>query len=143
MFKRILGLVLPLIFLAAGIFVIVLGIKQLNMKKEYDETGTAIITGIEREWTGTDDDGFDEYSYTVLIDYEIDGKKYEDVVFPYYNSSMKKGDTVEFLYKTDDPSNIVPANTGTTAVIMMVFGSVFALLGVFGEVRALLGKATA
>lgn len=142
MFKRILGLVLPLIFVAAGIFVIVLGIKQFNMKKEYDETGTAIITGIEREWTGTDDDGFDEYSYTVLIDYEIDGKKYEDVNFPYYNSSMKKGDTVEFLYKTGDPSNIVPANTGTTAVIMMVFGSVFALLGVFGEVKALLGKAT-
>ena len=136
MLKGILGLVLPLIFVAAGIFVIVLGIKQLNMKKEYDETGTAIITGIEREWTGADDDGFDENSYTVLIDYEIDGKKYEDVVFPYHNSSMKKGDTVEFLYKTGDPSDIVPSNTGTTAIIMMVIGSIFALLGV------LLGKAT-
>ena len=134
--RKIFNILFPVVAVVLGIVVIVLGCKKLSSKKNYDASVTGVITGIEREWTGTDGDGFDQYEYTVYVSYEIDGKKYENVRFPVYDSSMKKGDEVEILYQSSNPENIAEGNVAGNAVIMIVAGAVFALIGLVMTVKA-------
>ena len=96
--KKLISFIFPIVMIAFGVIAIVSGAHKLQTKNSYDGSVTAVITGIDREWAGTDSDGFDEYDYHVYIEYEINGKKFENVEYPGYSSSMKKGDTVEILY---------------------------------------------
>ncbi len=134
--RKILSIILPIVFVAAGIVMIVMGVNRLNSKKNYDASTTGVIVGIEREWTGTDADGFDQYDYTVYVDYEVDGKKYENVKYPTYDSSMQKGDEVEILYQSANPANIAEGNLSGNATFMIVFGVVVALIGVVSAIKA-------
>jgi hypothetical protein len=97
-----------------------------------------VIVGIEREWSGTDEDGFDQYDYTVYVNYEVDGQKYENVKYPSYDSSMQKGDEVEVLYQSSDPTNIAEGNLTGNATIMIVIGAVCTLAGVVAVVKAII-----
>lgn len=134
--RKIFNIIFPIVAIIAGIVVIVLGVNKMNSKKLYDASTTGVIVGIEREWTGTDEDGFDQYDYTVYVDYEIDGKKYENVKYPSYDSSMQKGDEVEILYQSSNPENIAEGNLTGNATIMIVLGVVFALIGVALGIKA-------
>lgn len=135
--RRIMNIVFPVIAVAAGIAVIVIGAVKLHGRNLYDASTTGVITGIEREWTGTDDDGFDQYDYTVYVDYEVDGKKYENAVYPAYDSSMKKGDEVEILYKSSDPASIAEGDLTGSAVFTIVIGAVLAVIGAVMTVKAI------
>ncbi|MBQ6066237.1 MAG: DUF3592 domain-containing protein [Clostridia bacterium] len=138
--RKIFNIVFPIVFVVAGIFVVILGIGKLRNKDTFDASTTAVISGIEREWKGTDSDGFDEYDYTVYINYEVDGKKYENVEYPGYNSSMKTGDELEIKYESANPENISEANITGSATIMIVMGAVFALVGIVSSLRALIRR---
>lgn len=135
--RKILNIIFPIAAVVLGIVVIVFGVNKLNSKKLYDASVTGVISGIEREWSGTDADGFDEYDYTVYVNYEVDGKKYENVEFPTYDSSMQKGDEIEILYQSDNPQNIAESNIAGNAAIMIVIGSVFALIGAAMGIKAI------
>lgn len=135
--RKLFSILFAVIFVVAGIVVIVMGVNRLNSKSDYDASTTGVIVGIEREWTGTDEDGFDQYNYTVYINYEVDGQKYENVEYPSYDSSMKKGDEVEVLYQSSDPTNIAEGNLTGNATIMIVIGAVCALVGVVAVVKAI------
>ena len=106
--RKLFSILFAVIFVVAGIVVIVMGVNRLNSKSDYDASTTGVIVGIEREWTGTDEDGFDQYNYTVYINYEVDGQKYENVEYPSYDSSMKKGDEVEVKFEGIDRALSVP-----------------------------------
>ncbi len=134
--RKIFNILFPVIAVAAGIVVIVLGAKKMSSKKNYDASVTGVITGIEREWTGTDEDGFDQYDYTVYVDYEVDGRKYENVKFPAYDSSMHKGDEIEILYQSSNPENIAEGNVAGNAVFIIAVGAVLALIGIVTAVKA-------
>ncbi|MBQ6020856.1 MAG: DUF3592 domain-containing protein [Clostridia bacterium] len=134
--RKILNILFPVVAVVLGIVVLVLGFKKLGSKKNYDASVTGVITGIEREWSGTDEDGFDQYDYTVYVDYEVDGKKYEGVKYPSYDSSMQKGDEVEILYQSSNPENIAEGNIAGNATIMIVIGAVAALAGLVMAVKA-------
>ena len=134
--RKIFSILFPIVAIAAGIVVIVLGVNHMNSKKLYDASTTGVIVRIERDWTGTDADGYDLYDYTVYVDYVIDGKKYENVKYPTYDSSMQKGDEVEILYQTANPANIAEGNLSGNATIMIVMGVVFALMGVGLGIKA-------
>ena len=134
--RKLFNIIFPIVFIIAGIVVIVLGVNRMSSKKNYDAATTGVIVGIEREWTGTDEDGFDQYDYTVYVDYEVDGKKYENVEYPVYDSSMQKGDQVEILYQSADPTNIAEGNISGNATIMIVLGAVFAVIGVAAVIKA-------
>ena len=138
--NRILRIIFPVVAVVMGIVAIVLGARKLATKNRFDASTTAVITGIEREWTGTDENGFDEYNYTVYIDYEADGKKYENAEYPVYNSSMKKGDTLEILYVSSDPTQISEKNITGNAVIFIAAGAVLVLVGAVTEIKALTGR---
>ncbi len=134
--RKLSNIIFPIIAIVVGIVVIVMGVNKMNSKKLYDASTTGVIVGIEREWTGTDEDGYDQYNYTVYVDYEIDGKKYENVKYPSYDSSMQKGDEVTILYQSANPENIAEGNLTGNATIMIVIGAVFALIGVAMEIKA-------
>ena len=136
--RKLFSIIFAVVFVVAGIFVIVMGVNRLNSKKDYDASTTGVIVGIEREWTGTDEDGFDQYSYTVYIDYEVDGQKYENVQYPSYDSSMQKGGEVEVLYQSSDPTNIAEGNLTGNATIMIVIGAVCALFGAAAVVKSII-----
>ena len=134
--SKLFNILFPVVAVALGIVVIVLGVNRMNSKKLYDASTTGVIVGIEREWNGTDSDGYDQYSYTVYVDYEIDGKKYENAEYPSYNSSMKKGDEVKILYQSANPENIAEGDLTGNAAIMIAAGAVFALIGAGMGVKA-------
>ena len=136
--RKLFSIIFSIVFVVAGIFVIVMGVNRLNSKKDYDATTTGVIVGIEREWTGTDEDGFDQYNYTVYIDYEVDGQKFENVQYPSYDSSMQKGDEVEVLYQSSDPTNIAEGNLTGNATIMIVIGAVCTLFGAAAVVKSII-----
>ena len=136
--RKLFSIIFAVVFFVAGVFVIVMGVNRLNSKKDYDASTTGVIVGIEREWTGTDEDGFDQYSYTVYIDYEVDGQKYENVQYPSYDSSMQKGGEVEVLYQSSDPTNIAEGNLTGNATIMIVIGAVCVLFGAAAVVKSII-----
>lgn len=102
--------------------------EQKNDKSVYIETeGT--ITSVSREYVGGADS--DDYEYTVLIRYEVNGTEYRDVEYGSYKSSMKEGDTVKILYSEDDPSKIRVPGSEKVAYILLVAGIAVILVGVF------------
>ena len=103
--NKIMRILFPIIAIAFGIFAIVSGVQKMQTKDQYDASTTAVIEGIEREWTGVDEDGFDEYDYKVYVTYEVDGQKYENREYPGYNSSMQKGDEIEIVYDSSNPEH--------------------------------------
>ena len=136
--RKLFSIIFAVVFVVAGIVVIVMGVNRLHSKSDYDASTTGVIVGIEREWTGTDEDGFDQYDYTVYVNYEVDGQKYENVKYPSYDSSMQKGDEVEVLYQSSDPTNIAEGNLTGNATIMIVIGAVCTLFGVAAVVKAII-----
>ena len=136
--RKLFSIIFAVVFVVAGVFVIVMGVNRLNSKKDYNASTTGVIVGIEREWSGTDEDGFDQYDYTVYVNYEVDGQKYENVKYPSYDSSMQKGDEVEVLYQSSDPTNIAEGNLTGNATIMIVIGAVCTLFGVAAVVKAII-----
>ena len=136
--RKLFSIIFAVVFVVAGVFVIVMGVNRLNSKKDYDASTTGVIVGIEREWSGTDEDGFDQYDYTVYVHYAADGPKYENVKYPSYDSSMQKGDEVEVLYQSSDPTNIAEGNLTGNATIMIVIGAVCTLFGVAAVVKAII-----
>ena len=140
MLNKIFRLIFPILAIVFGIIAIVSGTHKLQTKDLYDASATAVITGIEREWRGTDEDGFDEYDYHVWVDYEVDGKTYEHVEYPGYDSSMKDGDEIEIRYQSANPGEISEANITGNAAIIIVVGSVLCLIGAFFILKSIFGR---
>ena len=51
---------------------------------------------------------------------------------------MQKGDEVEVLYQSSDPTNIAEGNLTGNATIMIVIGAVCTLFGVAAVVKAII-----
>ena len=134
--NKIFKLIFPIVAIIFGIIAIITGAHKMQSKRLYDASTTAVITGIEREWSGTDEDGFDQYDYHVYVDYEVDGKEYKQMEYPGYNSSMKNGDTLEIIYQSSNPENFAEKNITGNALIIIAIGSVLTLGGIIGEIRA-------
>lgn len=137
--KKILSFVFPVVMIVFGIIAIVSGAKKLGAKHLYDASATAVITGIQQEWSGTDEDGFDQYDYHVYVKYEAGGKEYE-AEYPGYNSKMKDGDEIEILYQSSDPTKISEKNITGNSVLFIVIGAVLSLAGVFLVIRAFIKR---
>ena len=138
--NKIIKLIFPIVAIVFGVIAIVSGAHKLQSKHLYDASTTAVITGIEREWSGTDEDGFDQYDYHVYVNYEVDGKKYENMEYPGYSSSMKTGDELEILYQSSNPENFAEKNITGNAMIFLGVGIVLVLGGAIAEVRTFIKK---
>ncbi len=120
--SKIFKLLFGLVFVAGGIFVIVISGVRISHRHLYDSRTQAVISEIlEEPDYGEDSFG---YTYTVYVDYEIGGKRYEHVEFPAYNSGMQEGDSIDILYRSDDPGKIETPDNLSASVIGIILESV-------------------
>ena len=131
-------LAFPFLALVLGVIALVVGIHQNATKDLYDSTVKATVVRVEEDIEIDDD--VTRTVYTPYIDYEVDGKKYEEVVSPVQDDSLKEGDTVEILYQSQNPEKIAAPDIGTSSIIFIIVGAVVTLGGLIGTALTILRR---
>ena len=129
--RRILSFITALVILAAGVFMIIQGVKTAKNRKIFTPV-TGTITRIYRV-----DDGGDDYHFDVFVKYTADGKEYESLLGE-YNSSYREGAVLEIMYDPADPQTIISAGP-TQSVLMIVMGVVAILAAAVFVLKLLRG----
>ena len=129
--RRILLIIMPVVFLAASIFCIVMGFKNVGYQKSYLPV-SGEITRIYRV-----DDGGDDYHFDVFVKYTVDGKEYESLLGE-YSSSFREGAAIELKYDPADPVNVITAG-GTSSTVLFAMGAVGILCALGLGLRAIRG----
>jgi len=121
--KRLFNLViLPLICVAAGIFLIIMNIQSLKTGKNFEKT-TATITDIRESY----DAAREEYDHEVIVEYTYKGETYQSPLGE-YSSSYKVGKELEIKVNPADPSEARPASD-TGIIIGILFGFIAIIAG--------------
>lgn len=140
MMTGIMGIVLAVVFLAVGIFVLVMGINHLQKLNagKYVET-QATITKIETDVVhDPDSPGGTREEYEITVEYTVDGKKYVSRLGE-TPKEFHEGMELTVLYNVDNPMDVtLPGTTG--AIIMIAMGVVAALAGVVMFLKRLRGR---
>ena len=136
----VMGIVLALLFLAAGIFTLVTGISHLQKLNagKFVET-QATITKIETMEVSDDDaPGGIREDYEITVEYTVDGKK----IVSQLRETPKEfyeGMELTVIYNMDKPTDVtLPGTTG--AYIMIGMGAVAILISVVMFLRRLRGR---
>lgn len=102
--------------LAVGILLMV---RWANFSKTCEST-QAVITDIYASGHG------DSRTYHVIVDYQVDGENYSGQL-GYYNSSMRRGQTVTVYYDPKDPGFTMESPylaCGIMSIFVLVFGGI-------------------
>ncbi len=129
--KRIMMIVMPVVFLAASIFCIVMGFKNVSYQKDYRPV-SGEITRIYRV-----EDGADDYHFDVFVKYTVDGKEYESLLGE-YSSSFREGAAIDLKYDPADPVHVITAG-GTSSTVLFAMGAVGILSAIGLGIRAIRG----
>ncbi len=159
--KFFFGRIFPLIFVAVGFGVFWKGSSDMEMAKKSESwpaaEGKILSSEIERR-TSSSSNGGSSTTYHAEVEYEytVDGKKYygDRVSFGQYGSSDRghasgivniftAGKEVPVYYDPENPGTaVLDTNTGFGSWIMLIVGSVFAVIGVamFWKLPAAMNK---
>ena len=129
--NRILGKFLPIVFVIAGIIIIILGFVSLKQQNTFLPV-KGVIADIQ-EFEERDSEGDLTYSYEVTVDYKIEGESYTSVMGD-YKDGFEVGKEIEILYDPDDPSTIVSKGKGHV-VYMFIVGIICAVIGIIGAIK--------
>ncbi len=126
-----------------GIVAVIVGIASIAADKQFEKTAektTGVITQIVKTKThnGTKNSGA-KYDYDVYVEYEVDGKTYDEKLDVYY-TGMHKGDDIQIMYNPDNPEEIRGGSPLAKLLFPAVFGLVFIGVGVFMFISASKGK---
>lgn len=142
--KRILsgvgGIVLALIFVAAGVVCLIMGISRMQKMNagKYVETKATIVKIETVSVADPDAPGGFRDEHTVTVEYTVDGKKYVSQMSE-TPDKMYEGMELNVLYNVDDPTEVIlPGNTGT--YIMIGLGAVGILAGLAVLFKKLRGR---
>lgn len=129
--KTRLFVVLFMVLLGAGI--IIGAVIYKNTAEERMKTWppvNAVVVSYEcKEFT--DDDGFSDYRYFRIVEYEVDGRKYRATDSESYVSPPALGNSVTVYYNPEKPSECIFGAGSTLAyIVAYVVGGVFAAAGV-------------
>lgn len=120
---KVIGIVFTFIgvlMLAVAVFLFVIG---TNAKKGSIKVPATISNIISHTTTGGKE------KYTVLVDYEFDGRQFKDSRLGYYNSGMEIGDVVDVYINPDKAYDINPMTEKYSYIIPVVLGVVFGGIG--------------
>lgn len=121
-------ILVPSIFLIAGICMFIWGIGWLVSALQFKATAVEVPGKITRIDSAYDDDGDEHYS--VFVSYEYNGERYENVRINSYSSSMYEGKEIVLYCDPDKPRHIqVKSMLYFPPVFLMAFGLVFGLVG--------------
>jgi len=129
-FRKVTAVVVPVLFIAAGVFLIIMGFRNSKARKIYIDN-TAVIVTITRELEAED------YNYEVYVKHTVDGKEYTTPL-GFYSDGMKEGQEIAIKYDPADPYTVIPAK-GSQTVIFFVSGIVAILLGAVSVLKSLKG----
>ncbi len=139
--KKILPVILSVVAVAIGIIFVGNGISTIANKDKYDTQITAMVVDVQEEWEyATTEDEVDRLVNTAYIDYEFDGKKYEHVLAPEQDDSLKVGDTVDILVQSGNPEKISALNPAKGGAIFIVVGALLAIVGAFTAFRMIVRR---
>ena len=129
--KRFINALFPVLFVAAGIALVVMGFRDLHYQKTYTLT-TAVVSSIqevdEGRITRTD----------VYVKYSADGTQYESLLQG-QRGNWTVGEEIQVRFDPSDPSRVV--SVGTSSVTMMfVAGAVAIFLGLIGAIRLFIAR---
>ena len=135
--KSIIGLlIIGILFAGVGGF---LYFRDKNNQKYYVTT-SAVIVDIDSNTTIYYEDGSGVESNTefdVYIDYEVDGVKYENVLYDGFTVGMKEGDVITITYDVRNPGAPFSLTVNTIAFIgFMVIGGVIILVAVVRLIKS-------
>lgn len=97
-------IIFELIFLGIGIWMLYSGITTKDKGIEISATIDRIDVTTER--VRRNGKYRTETDYDVYIDYEFEGKQYDDVSYNYHDSSMTEGKEINIKVDEDDPTKI-------------------------------------
>jgi hypothetical protein len=136
----VLGIVMALVFVAAGVFAIITGVGRIQKMNSANYVETqATITKIEtNEVVDTDEAGGTRTEYEITVEYTVDGKKFVTQL----NETPKEfyeGMELAVRYNVDKPTDVIlPGNGG--AYIVIALGVVGILAGAFLFLKNLRGR---
>ena len=116
----------PLIALAIGIVLIVLGFVKLSQAKNFPEIEVT-VTRVDIQYV-TDDDGATREESTVYVAYTVDGKEYNEILNDSPND-VSQGEKLTVRYNPEKPEYVTGITKGG-GILSIVFGIVVALLGI-------------
>ena len=94
---------------------------------------SAKIEQIEETWTGTDEDGHDQYSYEVWVSYTVDGVTRQGQLDT-YSSDYKVGKWIRIYYDPANPERI-HGDSRKLGMILWIAGPVLAAVSAVTLVR--------
>lgn len=125
------------LFGCIGVLILVIGFYQLNKTTTFNKTAvstTATITDIQT-YTSKDDT-----HHRVFVEYEFEGKTYENIQLNGYTSSMHEGKEITIYLDPDAPTDArVKSMEILSTVILFLMGIVFFLVGflnIFSQLKA-------
>ena len=125
-FANTISIIVGIMFLAGGLLFF---LKYDPEAYDMEATGTIAEINEHYELVGNDH----QLVHTVYIDYTVGDKTFEHVEFFEYNRKMKVGDTVNFFYMSEDPSQIAGSDKDKAPYFGLAFAVIgFALLVVTG-----------
>lgn len=135
--RRLVPLLLSIVFIGLGIFVLVRG-NALAKRCTVDVVGT--VVDITREET-TDSDGFTEHTYYPIIEYQAGDEK---VTVKGTNGSnpskYQEGDKIDLLYNPDNVKEYIEKGDNSSNIIGIILIVVGILVFFMGIKTLLLGR---
>lgn len=118
------GILFGLIFLFAGIEVLLLSVSTIKSYNEKNETYKE-VTSVVVDYDYNDDD-----LEAIIVEYVVDGQTYRKKSNTYSSVHKMKGTEVKLKYDPNNPSEAIWVNDSTN-IVMPLFGGAFSLAGVF------------
>ena len=130
-FKRFISAVVPVLFVAAGIALVVMGFKDLRYQKEY-VPATAVVSSVQHveELRNAHTD--------IYVKYTVDGKQYESLLQG-YQGKWNVGDEIQVRYDPADPAVVVSVGPSSTTM-MFIAGAIAIVLGLAGAIRLFINR---
>jgi len=125
--------VLPVLFIIAGIVLLVLNINTIKSGKNFIQT-TATITAIREEYNAARE----EYDHDVEVNYTYEGKEYTSLLGE-YRSSYKVGNEVAVKVNPADPAEVRPASDAGL-IIGIVMAVVAILAGILTFLKGMVNR---
>ena len=115
-----------------GIVFLVAGVITFLQPKVEGVKVDAKIVNIERESTGFNSDGVEEFDHHVYVNYtDNDGLEHTNIEAYKYSTTMKVGDVIEIEYNPNNPNEIVSQNK----MLDLIFIAVGAACVIFSLVK--------
>lgn len=138
--KKMIPVIIFLIFAVAGIGMIIGSFTMLKMEKSITDGAVEITAHITDIQSHRDSDG--DMDYDVFVSYEYDGVMYEDRKINSYSSNMYIGEELTLLYNPLHPAWLtVKGSERIGFYIMFSMGTVFFLVGISCPIYWLIARA--